>query len=842
MNAILKYAAALVLITWSASTFGQTYTLTDLGTLGGGNSYASSVNIKGEVTGSSLTSDGDRHAYIYTNGLMRDLGVLAGPESVGYAMNDVSQIAGSSSYVAGNASWIHAVLFSDGSILDLRALSGSNSEAIGINNNGELTGYTAVLLDSVLHAFVYNDGQMVDLGTLGGTMSEGLSINDKGQIAGWSWIGSIDPASSQQIAHAFIYQDGSMKDLGSLGASQSFAFGINGSGEVVGNAAVAFANGSYLYHAFLYRGENMLDLGTLPGDLYSNASAINDQGDIAGSSVPTADSLGRAMLYTNAKKYDLNDLDVASPLAQYVQLYAATGISNNGYIVANGVDSRTGERHGYLLTPSESLSLACPMAAAEKGVSYSSAMSASGGVEPYMFSDIGNLPGGLTLNTSTGAVAGTPTGAGTFSFTAKVADSSRLTAEAASAPCTITVSVKIPVPNVVGLTQAAATAALTKAGLTVSTAAKVPSTTVPVGSVVSETPAAGSVVAAGVAVNLAVSSGPALILSPTSLAFGTQTVGTTSPGKTFTITNVSSTSVSLASITVTGVQADDFSLTKTCGSTLAPAASCTVSVVFTPVSAGGKAASVSVADNAAGSPQNVALSGTGGPGSSPIVSFSLGALEFSSRAAGTTSPAQTVELTNRGGATLSITSLKLAGLEPDDFALINGCGSSLAASASCTFSVAFRPVSAGNKQAAIVVTDNASGSPQNFLLTGTGIAAGSPPITAYSTTSLNFSGQTVGTISATQTVTLTNNGGSTLSITSVTLTGADPDDFVLTNGCGTTLGPSLSCTLSIAFRPVSSGPKAATVAVADNASPLPQEIVLKGKGVAAITAQVGGLP
>jgi hypothetical protein len=99
-------------------------------------------------------------------------------------------------------------------------------------------------------------------------------------------------------------------------------------------------------------------------------------------------------------------------------------------------------------------------------------------------------------------------------------------------------------------------------------------------------------------------------LSPTSLAFATQKAGTTSAAKTVTVTNSGSATLTFTTITLTG-QADDFVLSKTCASTLAASASCTLSVSFNPVSAGNKSASVSIADNASGSPQAVALTGTG---------------------------------------------------------------------------------------------------------------------------------------------------------------------------------------------------------------------------------------
>jgi hypothetical protein len=104
---------------------------------------------------------------------------------------------------------------------------------------------------------------------------------------------------------------------------------------------------------------------------------------------------------------------------------------------------------------------------------------------------------------------------------------------------------------------------------------------------------------------------PALTLSPKSLAFGDEMVGSTSALKTVTVTNSGTANVTFKSIGLAGSLAADFGLTKTCGTTLAAKASCTLSVTFKPVSAGAASASVSLADNVTGSPQTIALTGTG---------------------------------------------------------------------------------------------------------------------------------------------------------------------------------------------------------------------------------------
>ncbi len=181
--------------------------------------------------------------------------------------------------------------------------------------------------------------------------------------------------------------------------------------------------------------------------------------------------------------------------------------------------------------------------------------------------------------------------------------------------------------------------------------------------------------------------------------------------------------MSITSLALTGTNPSDFAQTNNCGSSVAAGATCTISVTFTPSASGSLTASLSIADNASGSPQAVSLSGTG---TAPAAGVSPSSLTFASQAVGATSAAQTVTLNNTGTAALSITSLALTGTNPSDFAQTNNCGSSVAAGANCTISVTFTPSASGSWTASLSITDNASGSPQAVSLSGTGTAPAAP--------------------------------------------------------------------------------------------------------------------
>jgi probable HAF family extracellular repeat protein len=152
---------------------------------------------------------------------MTDLGTLGGTTSTAYGINDLGQIVGQS-YLEGGPN--HAFLYTGGVMLDLGTLDldnpgGTSSRAYAINNSGQIVG-RASTAEGDTHAFLYvgvpgAGGVMHDLGTLvlpeNAFDSEAHAINNSGQIVGWSMINA-----NPQIYHAFrLY--GTMADLGTLG-------------------------------------------------------------------------------------------------------------------------------------------------------------------------------------------------------------------------------------------------------------------------------------------------------------------------------------------------------------------------------------------------------------------------------------------------------------------------------------------------------------------------------------------------------------------------------------------------------------------------------------------------
>jgi hypothetical protein len=314
--------------------------------------------------------------------------------------------------------------------------------------------------------------------------------------------------------------------------------------------------------------------------------------------------------------------------------------------------------------------------------------------------------------------------------------------------------------------------------------------------------------------------GTIVSLSPTSLAFASQTVGIASTPQVITLTNVSAANtISLTGLAITGTNSTDFTETNTCGTSVAAKKSCTISVTFNPTAIGARSAAVSFTDNGGGSPQSVPLTGTG----TSSVTVSPTSITFPVQVLNTTSAPQVVTLTNGTAAALAISSIANSGGNATDFPETNNCGTSLAASSSCTINVTFKPSNINHRATTLTITDGAG--TQTVALSGTSTAASISPA------SLTFAAQTVGTTSAGQVITLTDaSGGTAITITSIAITGTNITDFAQTNTCGTSVAPKKSCTITVTFDPTATGTRSAAVSVTDNAGVSPQTVTLTGTG------------
>jgi hypothetical protein len=221
-------------------------------------------------------------------------------------------------------------------------------------------------------------------------------------------------------------------------------------------------------------------------------------------------------------------------------------------------------------------------------------------------------------------------------------------------------------------------------------------------------------------VTVTVGSSPAITLTPTTLTFPNTVSGTVSDAQSVTVKNTGSAAATITSISVAGTDPTSYLELNDCATTLAAGASCNVFVAFKPASAALLKATLSVADNAVGTPQTVTLTGTGT--AKPSVTLSTTSLTFASTAEGVTSEYQTVTLTNAGTAVLDISGIAISGANATSFTELNTCGATLAPAANCVVYVAFKPTKTGTLTGSLTVTDSGNASPQSVKLTGTGAA------------------------------------------------------------------------------------------------------------------------
>jgi probable HAF family extracellular repeat protein len=359
--ATLATLALLLLIVPSTVT-AQSYTVTDLGHLGGNVTVARGINNNGQVVGHSFTGAVDKYGNGVYHGFrwdstsgMVDVGTLKSDlnSSVG-GINDSGDMAGASSTapvqkIDKKTGWIyyvqtdHAVTWSSG--LSIKKLATGFAEAI--NGSGEVVGTDGS------NAFLWSGTTKTDLRTLGGSgyQSVAFSINSVGQIVGYAPTNDLD-----QTQCAFLWTptspngtSGMMQNLDPLGSPGfgSVGMAINASGQVAGS----YGGGP---QAFLYSGGTRYDLGTIAevGGT-SEARGINVSGVVVGFTFGEAPEVDHAWVWIpsqpNGTSGQLTDLNSLIPSGSGWVLNRATGINDAGQIVGTGTIN--GVSHGFLLTP-----------------------------------------------------------------------------------------------------------------------------------------------------------------------------------------------------------------------------------------------------------------------------------------------------------------------------------------------------------------------------------------------------------------------------------------------------------------------------------------------------------
>src|SRR2546426_50250 len=310
---------------------------------------------------------------------------------------------------------------------------------------------------------------------------------------------------------------------------------------------------------------------------------------------------------------------------------------------------------------------------------------------------------------------------------------------------------------------------------------------------------------------------PQLSVTPPSASFGNVGVGTHNTYA-FTLTNSGSASVTVsqANVSGSGLSVGGLSLPLT----LTPGQKTTFSVVFAPASTGNITGSVSLVSNALNSPTTIALSGTA---VQPQLSVVPPSASFGDVAVGTRN-SQTITLINSGTGNVTISQATPSG---NGFS-ITGLTFPLTLSAGqrTSFNVAFAPTSAGSVTGSLSLVSDAPNSPSTIALSGTGVT--STFLLTASPTSLSFGNVTVGSNSTPQTVTLTNSGNSSVSISQINVSGRGFSASGLT--APLTLAAGRTASFSVVFASTTAGTATGNVSLVSNATNSPT-IALSASGV-----------
>jgi hypothetical protein len=281
-----------------------------------------------------------------------------------------------------------------------------------------------------------------------------------------------------------------------------------------------------------------------------------------------------------------------------------------------------------------------------------------------------------------------------------------------------------------------------------------------------------------------------LSANSTSLSFGTVATGT-SAGKQILLTNTGNAAVKITSVSSVGAGLTTSGVAT--ATTLNPSQSVTLTASFAPTAAGSITGSITIVSDAANSPLNIAVSGTGAQAG---LTISPGSFNFASVVDGQTK-SEPITVTNTGTAALTIAQLSATGSGYSVSGLATPV--TIAAGGSATFSVLFAPTTAGSLTGTVSIASNAPNSPNVLSLSGTGTAAS---VTLSSNpASVSFTNVNTGS-SSLKSVTIANSGNTNVTISQITVNAKDFKVSGMTTPV--TLAAGKNAAMSVSFSPTAS--------------------------------------
>ncbi|WP_333599935.1 T9SS type A sorting domain-containing protein [Flavobacterium sp.] len=323
--------------------------------------------------------------------------------------------------------------------------------------------------------------------------------------------------------------------------------------------------------------------------------------------------------------------------------------------------------------------------------------------------------------------------------------------------------------------------------------------------------------------------------------------GSTNSTRTFTINDTGAGILSIGTISISGANASDFTVTTSPSSSVGPSSSTTFVVTFNPSAAGTRNATISIANNdTSNNPYVFAIKGTGVVQGITIqgnaTTIANGAAtpttanwtDFS-----TVTSTRTFTITNSGNVVLTIGAISFSGTNASDFTIQTSPSATVAAYGSTTFTVLFSPSASGTRNATLsLVNNDSTKNPYTFAIKGTGstqlisLQGNATAITHGSTTVSTTNWTDFSTVTVTRTYTIYNSGTLPLSIGAITFTGTNPTDFSVQTAPSSSI-PSLgSSTFTVLFTPGATGTRSAIVNIVNGDSTKnPFTFKVQGTGV-----------